>query len=153
MFTKEETGTENSWLAVGHIPSMEQNYWEQSSALLVLCFSLKMIFPSDLSRADVRGHSILLFEIWKQMWSAQLLCTEYSHPVPCFRLVKSKIVSVGWVLKPVRTCIRKYVVTQLPGVTSRILLVWQQDGFFHYSVIFTLQGKFAHWKHPEFLII
>ena len=72
IFTKEETGTENSWLALGHTRSLEQNCWEESSALLVLCFSHKMIFPSDLSWAPVRGPAILLSEAW----SAQLLCTE-----------------------------------------------------------------------------
>lgn len=59
-------GTENSWLALGHTPSMEQNFWEQSTALLVLQPQ------DDLSRWFVLGTCLRYFALCGMICSASL---------------------------------------------------------------------------------
>lgn len=143
IFTKEEMGTENSWLALGHTPIMEQNFWEQSSALLILCFSHKMIFPSDLFWAPVRG--ILLSGAWSCSASLHRIATSLSLlKTP----VESVSVTIGRESKSLRMCICKCAINQLHHRFISRCVAW--NGSFYYSVTSTSWIKFGHCKHLEF---
>lgn len=84
--------------------------------LLVLCFSHKMIFPSDASWAAVRD-TVYPSSLCGRVTALSLLHSE--EQLDCF-------CQMG--LKPIRMCLCKYAVTPLSDVTSSLLILLYGSG-------------------------